>query len=137
MRHLKRHRSRSRRVCLRRHGRTPGRVTGLEARAVSGRKIVLSFNAPGTDGAKPPAARAYRVKQSRRRIRGARDFRRARTLCRGTCRFPKVKQVGTKLMLTVTRLRPGTTYYYAVAAHDNVSRRLGRRSSAAKARTPR
>ncbi len=137
IRHLKRHRSRSRRVCLRRHGRTPGRLTGLEARAVSRRKIVLSFNAPGTDGAKPPAARAYLVKQSRRRIRGARDFRRAQTLCKGRCRFPKTTRVGAKVMLAVTNLRPGTTYYYAVAARDNVSRRLGRRSRAAKARTRR
>ena len=136
-RHLKRHRSRSRRACLKRHGRTPGRVTGLGARAVSKRKIVLSFNAPGTDGAKPPAARAYIVKQSRRRIRGARDFRRAQTLCRGRCRFPRVERVGAKIKLTVTDLRPRTTYYYAVAAQDNVSRRLGRRSSTAKARTRR
>jgi len=135
LRHLKRHRSRSRRACLKRHGRTPGRVTGLEARAVSKRRVVLSFDAPGTHGARPPAARGYLVKQSRRRIRGARDFRRAQTLCKGSCRFSKVTRVGTKLRLTINKLRPRTTYYYAVAARDNVSRRLGRRSSTAKART--
>ena len=109
----------------------------MEARAVSKRKVVLTFNAPGSDGAKPPAARAYLVKQSRRRIRGARDFRRAKTLCKGSCRFPKVRRVGTDLKLTINDLRPGTTYHYAVAARDNVSRRLGRRSRTAKARTRR
>ena len=36
----------------------PGRVTGLRARAVSKTKIVLSFRAAGTDGSRPPAARA-------------------------------------------------------------------------------
>jgi len=137
VRHLKRHKRSSRRACLRRHGRTPGRVSALQAHAVSKRKIVLSFNAPGSDGAKAPAARSYLVKQSRRPIRGARDFRRAQTLCRGSCRFPKLTRVGATLKLTINKLRPRTTYYYAVAARDNVSRRLGRRSRAAKARTRR
>ncbi|MBA2419911.1 MAG: hypothetical protein H0V57_02140 [Thermoleophilaceae bacterium] len=137
IRHLKRHRSSGRRACLKRHGRTPGRVTGVGARAVSKTKIILTFNAPGSDGVKPPPARAYLVKQSRRPIRGARDFRRAETLCKGSCRFPKVRRVGAKLKLTIRDLRPGTTYHYAVAARDNVSRRLGRRSRAAKVRTRR
>lgn len=126
------------RACLKRHGRTPGRVTGLKATARSKRTVVLTFNASGSDGAKPPAARAYLVKQSRRRIRGARGFRRAQSLCKkGSCRFPTVKLVGDDIKLTITRLRPGATYYYAVAARDNVSRRLGRRSRTAKVRTPR
>jgi hypothetical protein len=119
---------------LKRHGRTPGGVTELRARAVAA-GIELSFNAPGTDGNRPPAARTYLVKQSRRPIRGRRGFRRAQTLCRGHCRFPAITQVGGKVTLTVTHLRPRTTYYYAVAARDNVSLRLGPRSRAVAGRT--
>jgi len=134
-RHLKRHRSRSRRACVKRHGRTPGRVTGLRARALSRRRIELSFFAPGSDGAKEPAARSYLIKQSRRRIRGARGFRRAQSLCKGRCRFADVTEVGAKITLKVTDLRRRTTYYYAVAARDNVTGKLGRRSRPAKVKT--
>lgn len=133
-RHARRHISQLRRRCLKRWGRTPGRPTALTARAVSSTKIVLSFRAPGTDGSRPPAARAYVVKQSRRPIRSSRAFRRAQTLCEGSCRFPSVV-VGGRLGLTVTDLRPRTTYYYAAAARDNASGRLGRRSDAVRVRT--
>ncbi len=129
-----RERSRGRAACLKRYGRTPARVTDLRARGVSKKQILLSFTAPGTDGRRPPAARTYLVKQSVRPIRKARDFARGQTLCKGTCRF-KVTRVGTTLKLTITDLRPGTTYYYAIQARDNVSRRLGPRSKAAQART--
>jgi hypothetical protein len=88
---------------------------------------MLGFFAPGTDGNRPPAARSYVVKQSRRPIRGRRGFRRAQTLCHGRCRFA-VTRVGSNL-------RPRTTYYYAIAARDNVSGRLGRRSRAVRVRT--
>lgn len=67
-------------------------------------------------------------------MRSARDLRRAQTLCKGNCRF-SVSQVGEKVTLTVTDLRPNTTYYYAVAARDNVSGRLGRRSTVVRVRT--
>ena len=127
-------RDRARRACLKRYGRIPGRVTGLRARATSDTKIVLSFTAPGSDGARPPAARAYLVRQSRTPIRGIRDFTRARTLCRGSCRF-EVPRVGIEINLTITGLRPNTTYYYAIAARDNVSNRLGPRSVAVMSRT--
>jgi hypothetical protein len=97
---------------------------------------VLTFKAPGSDGRRPPPARAYLVKQSLRRpIRGARGFRRAQTLCKGSCRFKSVTRVGDRVTLVIEDLRPRTTYYYAVAARDNVSSRLGRRSRAVKART--
>ena len=127
-------RASARRSCLKRFGRTPGRVTTLKGRASSKTTIALSFRAPGTDGARPPAARAYLVKQSPRKIRGARDFARAQTLCKGRCRF-KVTRVGTTIKLTITDLRPKTTYYYAIAARDNVSERLGPRSAAVKVKT--
>jgi alpha-tubulin suppressor-like RCC1 family protein len=133
--HIKRHRSRLKRACVRRHGRTPGRVTGLRARAAGGGRIVLRFNAAGTDGSKAPPARTYVVKQSRRPVRSARGFRRAQTLCKGRCHFSSVSSVGAPISLTVTDLRRNTTYYYAVAARDNVTRKLGRRSRAAKAKT--
>jgi len=38
-------------------------------------------------------------------------------------------------MLTVNDLRLRTTYFYAVAARDNVSHRLGPRSRAVRIRT--
>src|SRR4051794_16899558 len=136
-RHIKRHRAKLKRACIRRHGRTPGRVTGLTAKATGRRTIILTFAAAGTDGSKPPAARTYLVKQSRGPIRGARGFRRAQTLCNGRCHFSTVEGVGAPQRLTVTDLRPGTTYYYSVAARDNVTRKVGRRSRPAKAKTRR
>jgi len=135
MRHTRRHRSRARRVCRNRHGRIPGRVTSLAARPVARTRAVLEFDAAGTDGNRPPAAHSYVVKQSRRPIRRAREFRRARSLCRGSCRFPAATQVGGRVELTVVDLRPGTVYHYAIAARDNVSRRLGPRSATVRLRT--
>jgi alpha-tubulin suppressor-like RCC1 family protein len=121
--------------CMSRFGRTPGRVTTVSARvSSSGRLIVLRFRAPGSDGSKPPAARGYLVKQSLRPIRTARDFARADALCKGTCRF-KVTPVGASITLNVNQLRRRTTYYYAVAARDNVSNRPGPRSRTVSART--
>jgi len=134
-RHRRRHLTRARRGCLKRHGRTPGRVTRLAARAVSGRRVELSFNAPGSHGSRPPAARGYLVKQSLRPIRSARGFRRAQTLCGGSCRFSTIAEVGGRVTLDVRALRPRTTYFYAVAARDNVSHRLGARSRTVKVRT--
>ncbi len=133
-RHIKRHERRGRWACRARHGRTPGRVTDLRARAVSPSSIALSFRAPGTAGSRAPAAREYVVKQSRRPIRGRRGFRGAETLCGGRCRS-NVRFVGATVKLTVTDLHPRTAYYYSVAARDNVSGRLGPRSKTAKART--
>jgi len=115
-------------------GGGPGRITGLKARAASRTKIVLSFRAPATNGDNSPAASAYLVKQARRPIRGARRFRRAQTLCKGACRFSP-PGVGAKIKLTITDLRPNTTYYYAVAARDITSDTLGPRSRTVKAKT--
>jgi len=96
--------------------------------------IELSFRAPGTDRNRPPPARGYLIKQSRSPITDLRSFRRAQALCNGTCRFP-ITRVGEQVKLMITELRPHTTYYYAVAAKDNVTRRLGPRSSAIRTRT--
>lgn len=52
-----------------------------------------------------------------------RDLSRARSLGHGSCRFNVV--VGTKIKLTINHLRPHAIYYYAIAARDNVSGRLG------------
>ena len=127
-------RTRARRLCLIRYGRTPGRVTGLRARAVSRTRVVLTFNAPGSDGRREPAARAYLVRQSPRPLRRGRDFARGPALCRGSCRFAPAS-VGATVTLNVTRLRPRTTYYYAIAARDNVSGRLGPLSQTVRVRT--
>jgi len=130
-----RQRSRARTDCLRRHGRTPGRVTRVHARAISSTTVVLTFAAPGTDGTNPPAARAYLVKQSRRPISGGRAFLDAESLCHDSCRL-KATLVGTRIKLRINRLAPHSTYYYVIAARDNVSGRLGPRSRTVKLRTP-
>ncbi|MDQ6750756.1 MAG: hypothetical protein M3Z33_08405 [Actinomycetota bacterium] len=132
--HRSTHATAGHRRCLRLYGRTPGRITGLRARAVSKHEIELSFNAPGTNGNHPPAARNYLVKQSLHSIRTARGFSRARALCSGSCRYTGT-QLGGTISLTVTDLRPHTSYYYAVAARDNVSARHGPRSRQIKQRT--
>jgi hypothetical protein len=135
LRHARRHRRRLRRQCLKRYGRTPGRVTALKAHAKSRRRIVLTFKAPGSDGSSAPAARTYLIKQSQRPIRSARAFQRADSLCKGKCSF-KVTLVGDPITLTVTKLRRHTRYYYAIKARDNVSKRTGPRSRTVKARVP-
>lgn len=119
--------------CLSRFGRTPGRVTVFSAKASSKGAIVLTFRAPGTDGSKAPAARSYLIKESARPMVTAGDFRRAHPLCKGACAFDVI-QVRAMLNLRVTGLRPGTTYYYKVAARDNVSNRAGPRSKTVSAK---
>ncbi len=130
----RRHAASGRRRCLRLYGRTPGRVSGLRARALSKSQIELDFSASGTDANRPPPAQSYLIKQSLGPIRTARDFSRAQTLCSGRCRFA-VTSLGEPISLTVADLRPHTSYYYAVAARDNVSARPGPRSHTVKART--
>ena len=134
LRAVKRRAARRRRACVRRHGRVPGRVTGLTARATGARTVQLTFKAVGTDGSKLPAANTYLVKQSRRPIRTARAFSRATSLCKGRCSFSNITRVGASLTLNVTRLRRGARYYFAVAGRDNVTRRKGPRSKAVRVR---
>ena len=133
-RHLTRHAASGRQRCLRRHGRTPGRVTGLNTLPMSpGWGLRLRFRAPGTEGSNPPAARRYLVKVSDRPIRSARAFARAVTLC-AACRTTVV-HVGDFARVPVPAPPPRTTYYYAVAARDNVSGRLGPRSRTVRVST--
>lgn len=122
-----------RRACLRRHGRTPGRVTRMRARAGTARTIRLSFGAVGTNGSKAPAAQSYVIRQSTRPIRSARDFARAPALCGGRCSFD-VTALDATLTLQITHLRRRGVYYYAIAARDNVSGRTGPRSRTIRAR---
>jgi alpha-tubulin suppressor-like RCC1 family protein len=131
---VKRQERTGRLTCLRRYGRTPGAITGLRALVRGKSAIELDFSAPGTDGEHPPPARSYLVKQSLHPIRTERDFVGAGTLCAGACRFA-VTQVGGRIALTVTHLQANRTYYYAVAARDNVSGRLGPRSRTVEAKT--
>ena len=126
--------ARGRALCMRRFARIPGRVTTLAAKADSATKITLTMRAAGTDGSKGPAARSYLIKQSLRPIRTARDFKRAPALCSGACTFD-VTALRAELKLDVTDLRRRTTYYYAVAARDNVSKRTGPRSRTVWVRT--
>jgi alpha-tubulin suppressor-like RCC1 family protein len=120
--------------CVRRWGRTPGRVTGLKAIARGRTKIALQFSAPGTDGDGGPAATSYVIRQAKHPLRTTLTFAHAPALCHGACRFA-VSEIGTKLILTVNNLKPRTSYYYAVAALDNVTARPGPRSPAVEAKT--
>ena len=120
-------------ACHRRHGRTPGRVTGLTARAGGRGAVKLSFRSAGSDGSRLPPARGYLVKRAAQPIRSARDFARARAVCGGKCTFD-VTRVGATLTLTITRLRPGSIVYLSVAARDDVSGRIGPRSSSIRVR---
>ena len=114
----------------------PGRPAGLSARAVGGRRIRLRFRAPGSDGRRGPPVRRFVVKQSVRPITSARGFRRARALCRSSCRFAPARR-GSRLSLSVRRLCPGRRYYYAIRAKDeggNLSRIARFRPVTAKGR---
>jgi len=46
-----------------------------------------------------------------------------------------VSAVGTRITLTISHLRPRSTFFYAIAARDNVSNRPGPRSATAQIRT--
>ena len=127
-------RTREKRQCSTRYAKTPGRVMRLRATVLSRTSVRLTWDAPGTDGTKNPAARGFFVKESRRPIRTRRDFQRAANLCKPACSF-NITRVGAKISLTVTDLRPNTTYYYKVAARDNVTHRVGPRSVTARIRT--
>ena len=120
--------------CVQAWGRTPGPVTGLRAITRGSGKLELQFIAPGTDAGNPPPARSYLIKQSTRAIRDRRAFIRAPALCGGACRF-RVSRIGTRITLTINGLRRHTSYYYAVAARDDVTGRPGPRSGAVRART--
>ncbi len=120
--------------CVRAWSRTPGPVTGLRAITRGRKSIELRFTAPGTDGSDPPPARSYVIKQSLRPIRDRRAFVRAPALCRGACRFG-VSRIGTRIKLTITGLRPHTSYYYAITARDDVTGRPGAQSRTVKATT--
>jgi hypothetical protein len=123
-----------RRGCLRRYGRTPGRVSAPRARTLGSTRIELDFTAAGTDGNYPPPAQGYLVKESLAPIRNQGDFSQAPALCHGACRL-RVTQVDTEITLTIIHLRPNTTYYFAIAALDNVTGRPGPRSHAVKVKT--
>lgn len=103
-------------------------MTKLSAKRTGAGKVQLSFRVAGSDGVGAPAAHRYVVKQSRRPIRSARDFSRAASLCKGSCRFPELTSIHATVTLNVTSLVKNRRYYYAVSARDNVSARIGPRS---------
>lgn len=111
---------------------TPGRVEDLAATSTSPSEITLSFSAVG-DGTGAPAS-GYVVAQSTSPIGDASAFDQARNLCGGPCRFGP-ERIGAPLSLTVTDLRPATTYHYAVRAAGPGGTR-GPLSTPAQATTP-
>ncbi|HVE47940.1 MAG TPA: right-handed parallel beta-helix repeat-containing protein [Acidimicrobiales bacterium] len=96
----------------------PASVSDLTARPVSGSEIELVFSAPGANGNGPPAVREYLIRQSSSPIDTSTSFEDAKALCGDICRFAPGR-VGERLTLSVTRLRPNTTYHYAVVAVDD------------------
>jgi hypothetical protein len=109
-------------------------VEGLSARATSPTEVVLSFLAAGSNGTSPPPASRYVVKQSLKPIDDAGDFKDAQTLCGSQgCGFDP-PGVGQRLDLTITDLRPNTTYYYAVAALNDAGQQ-GPRSQTVSVKT--
>ena len=91
---------------------------------------------PAPTATAPPAARTYLVKQSRRPIRSARAFRRAQTLCNGSCRFPSDTRVGASSRSrspTCARAPPTTTRSRRATTSRAGS---GARSRTVRARTP-
>jgi hypothetical protein len=94
-------------------------------------QLFRASGSPSTRRGVPPER--YVVKQSRTPIRSARDFAQAHSLCRRTCRFAAARR--GLLTVTVTRLKPGTTYYYAVQAADGGRR--GPTSNVARVKTGR
>jgi hypothetical protein len=102
----------------------PGRPGRRSARAFGSGRVRLRFRAPASDGRSGPPVRRYIVKQSKRPITSARRFRKARSLCRSSCRFAPTRR-GSRLILSVRGLCPGRRYYYAIRAKDeggNLSR---------------
>lgn len=97
----------------------PGGVTDLTARVVSGSEVELAFSAPPSDGSFPPPAERYVVKQAAAPIVGEAAFAAATTLCPAECRFSP-RAVGDKLSLAVADLAPGTEYYYALRAVNEI-----------------
>lgn len=113
----------------------PGRLTTIRAKPLTLRSIRLLFAAVASDRGKGPAVSRYIIVQSKRPIDSARDFRRAKRLCGKLCSF-STEGVGSRLKLTVTDLRPATTYHYAIRALDEAGNK-GKRSRSVRARTSR
>jgi photosystem II stability/assembly factor-like uncharacterized protein len=112
---------------------TPGRVSDLAAKALSGTQIELTFSAPGSDGNEGPPITDYVVRQSRSPITNQQGFETAQPLCEGACTFSP-KEVGDKITLTITNLTPGITYHYALRPRG-ASGALGELSNSASATT--
>ena len=110
----------------------PQAVTDLAAEALSGTEIKLTFSAPGSNGAAPPPAGRFVVKQSQAPITED-SFAAATTLCGGECTFSP-KSVNDVITLAVTGLAPDTTYHYALKAKDDAGN-LSAMSNAAAAKT--
>ncbi|HUP69358.1 MAG TPA: kelch repeat-containing protein [Acidimicrobiales bacterium] len=101
----------------------PDQVTSLVATATSSSDITLTFAAPADDQQFPkdsPPAERYEIRQSQLPFTDADSFASARSLCPvGGCPFVP-PQVGSTLSLEVHDLEPATTYYYAVAALNDI-----------------
>ncbi|HVE47766.1 MAG TPA: kelch repeat-containing protein [Acidimicrobiales bacterium] len=109
----------------------PGTVSGLSAGAQSASVVQLTIPSASDGTGTLRRATEYVVKQSTARLNEA-NFDAAASLCGGVCSFG---EQAAQYSLTITGLRPGTTYYYAVKAVSPGG--TGAMSNVAKARTPR
>lgn len=114
---------------------TPGAITDLTATATGNDTVELSFSAPGENGQLPPPATRYDVRQAHTPVTDAQSFGQARALCGEEPCTLVPAAVGDTLTLTITDLAPGTTYHYAVRAHDAAGN-AGPISNPASATTP-
>lgn len=94
----------------------PAAVGDLAASATSEAQVVLRFSAVAADGAFPPPAGRYVIKQSTAPITDQAGFDAAQAVCgAGGCSFAPAA-VGKALTLLVGELSPATTYHYALEA---------------------
>lgn len=111
----------------------PARVDDLSATVLSESQVLLRFSAVGADGADPPPARRYVVKQAAGRIDDQAGFDAARSLCADGCAFSPAA-VGQGLVLLVGDLAPATTYVWSVEAVNDLGQ-AGPPSNPAQATT--
>ena len=113
--------------------RAPARVTDLQAVVTSDTSLMLTWSAPPSDGAFPPPATRFALHQSSDTpLTDEASFAAAQSLCGGECRF-SLSTVGERVSLSVSELRPGTTYNYALRAVADTGE--GPLSNAVSART--
>jgi hypothetical protein len=109
-------------------------IGDLGARALSARRVELTFGAPGAGGLAPAPSTDYVIRQATGATAPP-SLEAGLALCGGVCRFTP-PAVGAPVALTVTGLTPNRVYHYAVRA-TTFDGSLGGQSNVVTIRTPR